>query len=396
MQMRQATSLLLTAVLTGALGYWAGRSSTPDAGGSPGSASYPKSNGTGLPHSGTPALENPDVVYLLRPAMRGLLGSGPVADDAMQAALVRVLAEPDAVRRTAAVSLLLDNMNAANAEGIRNAFQESTAKSGRLHDSDWGLMLRQYGKVLGLEAMQRLKDVPKEAQKALEGWAIADPAAAHAWLSPDHPDFGSLRQTMLSGIALTDPEMAFRLILSEPGAPMDPRWIIRAGVLGSGTDGITAALQKALDSAAPQTVDHPAFGHLFGELANTVFRQKWEAKDSAAMMPWLESLKGQPFVTGDMIGHGAMDVILQGNLTGSLDWLDRMEGATVRPEVSRGLLQGMLGNVDLLARADAGTLERIIARFPADSQDLAILAQAMAGRNPAHAARLQSLLPPAP
>jgi len=64
--------------------------------------------------------------------------------------------------------------------------------------------------------MTRLKDVPQDAQKAFEGWAIANTTAVQEWLSPGHPDYKSLRMTMLSGIALADPEMAFGLICRIP------------------------------------------------------------------------------------------------------------------------------------------------------------------------------------
>jgi hypothetical protein len=94
------------------------------------------------------------------PELRMLLGHAPVPDAAMHAKVMQVIEEPDAVRRTAAVTLLLANMNPANADAFGEAFLESTAKSGRRHDHEWGLMLRQCSKVLGAEAMKRLKHQP--------------------------------------------------------------------------------------------------------------------------------------------------------------------------------------------------------------------------------------------
>lgn len=387
--LRPPAPIILTAALAGALGYWAGLSTPPVWRAAPGI--FPKNVNL---ESASPAIRSGKGAsaggsYPISSELRLLLGDSPVPDAAIHSKMMQVLQEPDAVRRTAAVTLLLEKMNAANADAFREAFLECTAKSGRRHDNEWGMMLRQYGKVLGAEGMTRLKDVPQDAQKVLEGWAIANPTAVQSWLSRDHPDYKSLHMTMLSGIALVDPEMAFALVLSNPSEPIEPGWIINNGILGSGTDGVTIALQKALDSALPEAVDSQAFRDIFGNLTGAVFRQKWEARESIKMLPWLESLKGQPFVTGDMIGHGAMDAILQGNLIPTLDWLDRMEGPAARPAVTDGFLQGILGNSDLLAEANAASLERVIARFPPNSPALAKLAQAVAGKNPAFAARLQ-------
>jgi hypothetical protein len=85
-----------------------------------------------------------------------------------------------------------------------------------------------------------------------------------------------------------------------------------------------------------------------------------------------------------------MDSVLQGNLSQTLDLLERKEGPAACPVVRDGLLRGVLGNSDLLARADAASLERIIGRFAGDSRSLGKIAQAMVSKNPAYAARLET------
>lgn len=396
MSLRQFGVLVLTAVAAGMVGYWSGRSSREVA------VEKPVGEGANAmvkvvaPSTAPMKLEPEDEVFPIPPAVRALLGVGPVSDAAMHRKVMQVLEEPDPVRRSAAVSLLLENMSPTNADAFRAAFLDSTAQSGRRHDAEWGMMLKQYGKVLGKESMVRLKESWEDAPKALEGWATADPAGAVAWLTPEQPNYNYLRKTLLAGVALADPAVAFGAVLSNPGAPLEPGWIIQNAVLSAGTDGVTKALQQALDQAPPEATDHPAFRDLFGELTGAVFRQKWEARRSLEMLPWLESLKGQPFVTEGMIGHGAKDVVMQGHLTEALDWLDRMEVPNQRPAVSNGLMDGLLSNTDQLAKADAATLERIIARFPDDVRSLQRAAQAMAQKNPAHAARLMAAAGGAP
>lgn len=395
MSFRQVGLLVLTALVSGVVGFWAGRSGRGDR---VEMTAMPMGKGgggervvRGAASPGVPdKLEPEDGSFPIPPSVRALLGAEAVPDEAMHAKVMQVLAEADPVRRSAAVSLLLETMSPANADAFRAAFLESTAQTGRRHDAEWGMMLKQYGKVLGKESMVRLKDSWEDVPKALEGWATGDPAGAMAWLSPEQPNYNHLRKTMLAGVALADPAVAFGAVLSDPGAPLEAGWIIHNAVLSAGTDGVTKALQQALDQAPPEATDHPAFRALFGELAGAVFRQKWEARRSLDMLPWLESLKGQPFVTEDMIGHGAKDAVMQGHLTQALDWLDRMEIPSQRPAVSSGLMDGLLSNTDNLARVDEATLERIIARFPEDADQLQKAAQALAQKNPAHAARLMS------
>ena len=323
--------------------------------------------------------------------LQNLLGNIPTDAVTMHATVMRTLAEPDTIRRFAGLGLLLDGMTPTTADSFREAFLASTATTGRRHDNEWGLMLRQYGKVLGEEAMRRLDGVPQDGRKALEGWAIADPAAAVAWLTPENPSYSEFRKTMLAGVAMTDPAMAFQLVMNDPEAPMEAGWIVNNGVLGGGTEGVTQALQQAMDSTRPEAVTSPAFNELFRKLAGAVFDQKWQARQSGSMLPWLESLKDQPFMTPDLIGRGASDAISQGNLPQTLDWLDRLGKLATESEVTGALFHGLSHHPDGLAKLDAAGIERVAARLSYDTDSLGQLADVLQVKNAAHAQQLREL-----
>lgn len=326
-----------------------------------------------------------------------LLGDPPATEAEMSAAMLRALSEPDPARRSAALGLLLDSMTVANAAAIKQAFIDITVRTGRRHDGEWALMLKKYGATLGKEAVDEWKNSVKDRANAMEGWAMADPEAARLSLDPADPHYAEMRMAVLQGVMGKDPVMGFRLALAEPDAPFYPEWIVQCGIQARGMEGATAALQEVLDNAAPELAHTPAFGQLFGALADAMFFQHWTGGQSEKMLSWLEQQKDQPFVTEEIINHGAKDAVLQGKLAETLDWLDRMGGGGRSALAGYGgLANALLMQPDLLAGVDDPTLDRIVSKLPGDGRALSSLATALEPANPDYAARLRALVPGAP
>lgn len=332
------------------------------------------------------------------PALERLPSLENLTDAAIGGTTFKALAEPDRARRMAAVGVLLDSMTPANAESIRQAFVDITKKTGRRHDSEWSMMMHQYGKVMGAAgwaAMQKNGTGGGDRASALEGWATMDPAAAIQAMSSMKEmdrDYFRLRSALLSGVAQKDPAMGFRLAMENP-VGVDPKWLVDSGIRTLGLDGATAALQKVMDEAGDKAAENPGTTMLFHGLTDAMFHQKWISGESEKMLPWLEAQKGQPFLMESAVHHGAKDVVMQGKIELALDWLERMNAGRDRPYGIQGVVQGLQEKPALLESMDTATLERIVSMTALSDFHTARLAKAIESSYPEQAARLRALPP---
>ncbi len=398
MKLSRSGQLLLVALLSGVCGYGLGHMGKDPAGESAGqsgtsgpAARYPQGrrgeNATGS--SGN----------LLSPGVRNLLGTEPISESSVRSETARILSETDPVRRSVAIGLILDSMTPATASSIRQAFLDSTINTGRRNNEEWFMMVRKFGSTLGQAAFDEVKgkNNPLEEALTLEGWALADSDGAFAHLQTlnhDDPGYAGKCAAVLTGIAKVDPDKSFQMILDDPDLHVDPNPLMMAALQALGMDGVTASLQNAVDRAGPEAAQSPACQSLLGSLTDDMRLQNWTSGQSERVLPWLEQLKGQPFLTDQVASHTIMDVVLQGKLTESMDWLDRMNEGQDGGRFGRdGIRSALMRDPSLLSKVDEATLDRVIAQFPPNSREMAFLAEAIALMKPDYANRLRAAGP---
>ena len=334
---------------------------------------------------------------LVSPELRGLIGNASLTDSSARRVTMHVLEETDPVRRATAIGLILDSMTPANASAIRQGFLDITIETGRVHDAEWGLMVRKFGETMGKAALDEISNNPLESASAFGGWAAADPEGALEYfrkMNPSDPTYQNFCSSLLTGIARTDPGRSFKMLLGDPEMTVDTRELLRCAVQSLGMEGASQALQDSLDQAGPEASRSDAFRSIFTQLADTMIHQNWTSGKSENVLPWLEQQKGQPFLTHDIANHAAMDVALQGKITLALDWMDRMnEGGNVNDADNlgrEGVCNAVLRDPTLLAKADEATFDRVIALFPAEEHVRNTLASILAPLKPAYADRVRN------
>jgi hypothetical protein len=382
---------LIVSVFCGAVGYWSGTPRQELAGrvdeemGMSGQSGRRSHDRRGLRTSET-------VDALVSPELRGLIGNESLTNSSAHRVTMRVLEEADPVRRATAVGLILDSMTPANASAIRQGFLDITIETGRVHDGEWGLMVRKFGETMGKAALDEIKSNPLESSSAFEGWAMADPNGAlehFRKMDPSDPTYRNFCSSLLTGIARTDPGKSFKMLLDDPDMTVDTRGLLNCAVQTLGMEGAGQALQNSLDQAGPEASRSDAFRSIFNQLANTMMHQNWTSGKSENVLPWLEQQKGQPFLTNQVVNHAVMDVALQGKVTVALNWLDRMNEGDDQKNLGRdGVCNAVLRDPTLLAKADEATFDRVIALLPADGNVRKSLADRLAQIRPDYAARL--------
>jgi hypothetical protein len=322
------------------------------------------------------------------------LGAEPISESSIRSVTERILSETDPVRRSVAIGLIIESMTPATATSIRQAFIDSTVNTGRRNLEEWRLMSKKFGETLGLGGFEAAKGNGGGETFVLEGCAMSDTDGALALIrTMDHetPEYAGYCAAVLTGIAKTDPDKSFQLILSNPDLPVDTRTLMMSAVQSLGMEGVTQSLQNALDRADPGVAQSPACQNIFNCLATDMLHQSWTSGRSERVLPWLEQLKGQPFLTDQVASHAAMDVALQGKIAESLDWLDRMNAGDANGVLGRdGLRSALMRDPTLLIKVDEATLGRVIAQFPPKSPAMAILADAIAPLKPEYASRLRA------
>lgn len=184
----------------------------------------PMSSGPVPPKSADPGPVRPRFTKQERPAASGSPGVSRIrqADPAQIAALTRQVAsmsDPVELKRLLAECLL--NMTADNWRDVVACFNNLSTETGRDPADEWKLALFRSGQIAGGDAMDSylaagLKNRGMESWQTLYGWGTKDPLAALAWLkkaeTDGHAISGENYTAVISGVALTDPQAALKLI----------------------------------------------------------------------------------------------------------------------------------------------------------------------------------------
>lgn len=217
-----------------------------------------------------------------------------------RARVFQVLAEPNRVERFARLGELLGAVSAENWREVMDAFHRQTAFEGRELGDEWKLMLQRVGTIAREEAvLDALQGTGSSrdhrARNTLEGWIMADAAAAVAWVKTQPAETQEiLNGAVVYGLARTSPIAAldYALGLSNP-ATRD--WGIGEIVNGAVQEGGFRRGEEVLASALNRTdVGDEIKQRLFQDLARKrllMDRMKNTPMDS---LQWLD-----PYLTGD-------------------------------------------------------------------------------------------------
>ncbi|MEM0897338.1 MAG: hypothetical protein AAGJ79_10665 [Verrucomicrobiota bacterium] len=156
------------------------------------------------------------------------------------------------LERMAAVVEMLQSMTPENWLDLRHAFFLQTVESGRMHNEEFILFMKQAGAVGGQEVMKQLWSERKvqDTRWALEGWAADDPDAAIAWMEGQASDqqVRMLWGSMIDGVAQSDPEKAFGMLESLPVSQREEFLgnAVEKAIQASGTDVVAEIFEESL------------------------------------------------------------------------------------------------------------------------------------------------------
>lgn len=324
--------------------------------------------------------------------LRSLLGEGPLTAENAGGRIERALAEPDALRRQAAVSLLLLSMDASSARSVMQGFRDITVKTGRTHDADWALMLKRFGQVLGADGIKELMAQKSDARMALEGLASIDPAAARAALGQIDPNDPDMRSAFLKGLANKDPGLVFSLILTGEESGANAASVMKVSIQSLGLEATGEALRNALGTGELDKESIERFQTLFTPLTDAMFIKHWQAGTVDKMLTWLEKQKGEPYITGDIVAHGAKDAFLSGKPERALDLLTKMnEGNTGKPIGGKELQVTLYDEPKILANMEQAVFERVLKFMPENPQTLMALGISLRTLNSERARQIEAI-----
>jgi hypothetical protein len=179
-----------------------------------------KSAGTGTGPSGSTA---PSASQVTSSASQRETSGLPavLSPEQVRTVTFELLREPKRIERLSRLCELLRRITPENWREVMDAFTRQTAFEGREHGEEWKLMLHRVGEVAGpdgvLDALNS-NGVNRDhrARNTLEGWAMANPDAALAWLqaqSPEHQQI--LIPAMLYGLARSSPVQGLDFALAQ-------------------------------------------------------------------------------------------------------------------------------------------------------------------------------------
>ncbi|MEY3894744.1 MAG: hypothetical protein RLZZ214_263 [Verrucomicrobiota bacterium] len=213
------------------------------------------------------------------------------ADPAQIAALTRQVAamsDPVELKRLLAECLL--NMTADNWRDVVACFNNLSTETGRDPADEWKLALFRSGQIAGGEAMDSylaagLKNRGTESWQTLYGWGTKDPLAALAWLkqaeADGHATSSENYTAVISGLALTDPQAALKLIAEIPaerrnGLAGNFVWNV---VQNGGIEALDPVLQYASTMDPADSGSAALAGDLFREVTEKLLWKADHARD---------------------------------------------------------------------------------------------------------------------
>jgi len=217
-------------------------------------------------------------------------GSEPMSPE-QRAVLVEHAALSSPLRTSRFMSMMaaLDQVRPETWQGMWEEFKRQTSEDGRVHEVEWSLFMNRVGEIDGAAAMEFFEkngqpEYTFNRREILFGWAAADPQAAVRWMDSQPPNSPNqeLKQTLMSGIVQSDPDMAISLLSKTSG---------NAGVKMAQTMVDDLIQAKGIDWTMDRIVSmrdtSPVYSQIMsGQIDQRVKRMAWLAGDEAAINKW--------------------------------------------------------------------------------------------------------------
>lgn len=240
-----------------------------------------------------------------------------------------LLREPNRMERLSRLCELLRHVTKENWHDVMDAFTRQTAFEGREHGEEWKLMLHRVGEVAGPDAIldalnSNGANRDHRARNMLEGWTMANPDAALAWLQAqalEHQQI--LIPAILYGLARSSPVQALDFALAQKN-PETRDGAIPDIVNGAVQQGGFRKGEELLASVMNRPdIDDAVKNKIFHELARkrlTMARLRDMPMES---LQWLDGYLGEkspagPGAVGQIVASAAaMDP------SAAIQWLDQ-------------------------------------------------------------------------
>jgi hypothetical protein len=383
---RALAALIAALAVGGAVGYMAGKGSTAAPSGSP-AVSRPT-----LPLPKPPRKE--PTVYQLPEEISDLVGAGPITPENANARTFAVLREPDPVRRHAALSLLLLSMTPENAHAMRQATVDITKQTGRRQDAEWSMLMKQFGRVLGGPGLREIAEKKEPGlNHAMEGYAMADPAAAKVLMGELVSGDRQLFTAWVRGAALSDPRAVFQhFASSREGFLMhDASAAVEQAVQAMGVHDTALLLgEVAVDMEHKPGENQTGAAPLYEALTDNLFNQHWQAGTTKQMLDWLEQQRQSPLMHSGITMRAVKDATLAGSHADALSFLERM--SPERPHQSHCLHPYYKANPQVLASLSEADYQRALNLLPLGYEKWRYeMSVALREHNPARAMELEQM-----
>jgi hypothetical protein len=240
-----------------------------------------------------------------------------------------LLRESNRVERLSRLCDLLRRVTPENWREVMDAFLRQTAFEGREHGEEWKLMLHRVGEVAGADGVLDALSWDgagreHHARNTLEGWAMANPDAALAWLktqSYDHQQI--LNPAMLYGLARSAPVLGldFALAQSNPEArdraiPDIVNGAVQQGGFQKGEELLAAVMNRP-------DIDQAVKSKIFDELARKRLAMARLRDMPMESLQWLDNYLGErspagPKAVGQIVANAASR-----DPAATMQWLDQ-------------------------------------------------------------------------
>lgn len=240
-----------------------------------------------------------------------------------------LLREPNRVERLSRLCELLRSVTPENWREIMDAFMRQTAFEGREHGEEWKLLMQRIGEVAGpdgiLDALNSNgANRDHRARNTLEGWTMADPDAALAWLkaqSPEHQQI--LNPAILYGLARSAPEQALDFAIAQGDTEIRNNAIpdivngaVQQGGFRKGEDLLASVMNRSDISQAVKD-------KIFYELSRKRITMARLRNEPMGSLQWLDSYIGEkspagPAAVGQLVASAASS-----DPSATMQWLDQ-------------------------------------------------------------------------
>ena len=387
MQSTRLIPFITVAVIFGGGGYFLGQKSEPS------NAAAPVPVKTVEPVKASPV---PAHSGSLPASLARLRGEEPLTSANATACISRALEEGDPVTRMAATTILLESMTAENAAAIRQAFLDVTKQTGRRADTEWALMVRRCGTVLGAEALKLFASDKGNVALAVEGFAFANPDTALAACTAAGLKGSQITNAWLTGVCRKDPDKALALALSGDYSDINGTGLFNQAIQTAGVNGAIESMQRALDADPNNAPSSEAFPKLFEALAGALQQKNSLDNTPGEMLKWFEKQKGQPYLTDKLLSNAAFETMTKGSAVEAAGWITRMNAGNDGPPVGTArLFEAVHSNPKIFTDLDDASFARLVPLMDSDPLRLHAIAAMIGEVNPARGDQMRALIPSA-